>query len=456
MQIINQLSLDTVLFPASLSFVYVILPLLLALHHIFPARLRVGVLAVTSLLLYLMIQPDGLILMVVSVALDYIAVRLMNRHDDRQDIKRLCVIFSVVKNLVIIAVTGFLVQTRGVPLMLGTLIYTLSGMDAVIQMYKKECPYELDAIKFTLYCCFFPRLSAGPLYSYKDFDAQMINPSLSSTNLVYGVTAFLLGAVKALIIGAQLSDLYLQILDFPAESASVLSAWMLVIIFALAIFYIMSGLSEMAQGIGLMVGFKLPQNFYFPYQSRSVADFFERFNITAAAFIRKNVYKNLAGKAGKAYQDLPNLIVFGMLMGLWFGLRVNHMVWGLYLALFMFMEKYLYNRILVQLPTLMCRFYTLCVVLSSFTILSVNSLAQSVASVRLMFSFFSDSVPLYNNQIMYIMSSNWLLLLSSCVLATNLGNVISHWVRKTLPRTYTALNAAVSVVLLVLLTTLSL
>jgi len=238
------------------------------------------------------------------------------------------------------------------------------------------------------------------------------------------------------------------------EEATVLSTWCLVIALAFSVYFTLSGFCDMAKGIAAMFGIKLPANFYYPYQSRSVEDFFNRFNITVNQYFRRTVYRSLQEDKNGPAADALNILVIGMLMGLWFGFHVNYLLWGLYLGSFIILEKYLYKKVLQATPTLFCRVYALCVVLSSFTIFAGNSARQSLGFIRDMFGF--GGLEAFNEQILYLLSSNWLLLVLCVFFSTSLTYVVSTWMRKLWPRVSRVLLAAVDAAILLALTALAL
>lgn len=438
-----------------LAFFFVVLPLFLLVYYLAPQRMRPGVLLLESLWFYLQAEPGGLLLLTTSVAVDYAALRLMDRSDGDIRLRRLCLVVPVVKSLVLIGFYGAMAQVRVTPLILGLQVYTLSGLCCLLAAYRREIPCERNLIRFALYCSFFPKLYAGPLHSYSDYVGQLHEARLKPGEVLAGFGGFLQGAFKAGVLGGYLYRLHQDVSALQPVTA--LAAWMKVFTLAFSLYYLLSGLGDMARGVGAMFGLKLPGNFYYPYQSRNVEDFFDRFLITINGFIRGTVYAGLRdhrrrGKWDGAAADALNLLISGMLFGLWFGLRLNYLLWGAYLALFIILERYLYPRLLARVPTLFCRLGTLCVVLAGFTIFAGETPAESAALIRAMVDF---SAPV-NNQVLYLLSSNWLLLLASLFFATNLVNLAMVKLRRNLPRVAAALFGACDVGILILYLALSL
>lgn len=434
MELLAQFTRPIGLSLTSLSFLYVALPLAVILHRLCPAAYRVGALLGISLLYYFLVEPSSVMLMAASVLADYLVIRLMKANDDKEWLRRGGYWSSMVKNLALLLLAVTASAGSGTPMPVGVMVLSLSGMGAVTEMYRRETSYELDVLKFGLYCCFFPRLYAGPLYTYREFDKQMMNPKGGLVPVASGMGQFILGAFKAAVIGGQMAEIYRQLRDFTGEDITVLSSWLMLFTFALALYFPLSGFSDMAQGIGLIFGFVLPKNFYYPYQSRSVTDFFERFQSTVTAALRRFLRCGEKDPPRRPLPDIAFRLLCGMLLGLWFGLRVNYLVWGAYLALFAVMEQYLYPKLVEAIPVLPRRILALCVVLSSFTILSGESLAESMGYIGNMLSAFTGSLPWISERLLYLLSSNWLVLGIGCLFATNLIDVTGRWLVKTFPQ----------------------
>lgn len=410
-----------------LSFLFVILPVFILAYYITPQRFRPWTLLAASLIFYSMAQWGNLLPMCASVVADYAALRIMAAFDHNQQVRRGCLAFSVVKNLGIIVYFGALVEMTSAAPLLGVQLYTLSAMGCVLAVYQRQLPYVRSIVRFGVYCCFFPALYAGPLLLYQELDSQLGGTTLRISRVLEGMGQLVGGVLKTAILGGQLYALYGAIRKLPEVTA--LSSWATVFCVAFALYFMLSGFGDMAGGIGAMFGLALPRNFYYPYQSRSVADFFDRFNITVSRYIRRTVYLPLQEGKNGPLADALNILVVGILMGLWFGLRLNYLVWGAYFALFIVLEKHVYPRLLKTIPTLFCRVGTLCIVLASFTIFLEDSLLKSMELIRSMLDFSR----LFDDGILYLLSSNWLLLVLSCFLATNCVNLVAVKFRRAAP-----------------------
>lgn len=436
----------------SLSFIYVLLPLALAAYYLAPGRVRPLILLAFSLLLYTGEGPRPLLLMAACVLMDYLAAGLMSRPGISEGTRRACLLFSVTKNALMIAYIRALAQLGSVGEALGILVYTLSGIDFVLSVYHDEVPDVKNPVPLLLYCCFYPRLYAGPLLSYPDFAEQLRGVRLRPAALARGLGRFVQGALKYAVLGAYIAEVYDKLRFFQNGDISVLSSWCMVFTLALSLYYRLSGLCDMAQGLGLAFGLRLPNNFYYPYQSLSVEDFLQRFNMTVHRFLSRTVYAGLQEDRNGPLSDCLNLLVVGMLTGVWFGLRINYVVWGGYLALFVILERYLFRQALQGMPTFFSRLYALCAVLSSFTIFAGESLGQSAGYLFAMFG--GGGLPVYNDKLLYLLSSNWLALLLGVFFAFSLAGKAFQLLRGAAPRLAAGLQGACDLGLLALLTTM--
>jgi alginate O-acetyltransferase complex protein AlgI len=267
--------------------------------------------------------------------------------------------------------------------------------------------------------------------------------------VVSGFGKFIAGVFKAAVFGGRLSVIFMGIMDFRRADVSVLSSWVLMLVFALAVYFLLSGFADIAQGLCLMFGISLPRNFYYPYQSRSVTDFYERFLMTVGHFIKR--------RTGGISAEPLRLTVCWLLLGLWFGPLPGFLLWAAYCAAITLFERYFFRRVLDALPTLFCRVYALCAILAGFVFLAGNNIAGGLLILRdmLSFIFMGGRIPLYNARIMYELSTNWIVIIAACFFATNLVDVAGRGFAKIFPRVSKAGSAVISLCILALYTALA-
>ena len=439
----------------SISFLYLFLPLSVAFYYLLPYRFRPAALLAISCVFLALAQPWCLPPIIAGIVTDLIIIRLMARFDTNDKLRCRLMQLSVVKNLLVIFLTGALFETGRTPLFLGMTICLISSLDAVISFYRREQQYEpgTGIIPFALHCMFFPRLYAGPVQPYREFAMQLTQIHFNLRNLFIGVGQLAQGGLKITLFGYQFLALRQRLIETTLATPSLLSLWGSSLLFAFALYYTLSGFSDMAQGVGAIYGIFLPQNFYYPYQSRSVTDFFERFNMTGTAFLRRNVYWPLkGGEAAKpnVISDFLYLLLCGMLVGLWFGLKSSYMLWGVFMMSFIALERHVYPRILRFLPTLFCRVGTFLLALAGFSLMSAKNPVAGLKALADMLGL--GGLPLYDNGTLYIFSTNGALLLIGLFFCTNLINIILLWLRKNIPLMADLLLCAVNVILFAILT----
>lgn len=431
-----------------LSFLLVILPLLLLVYYLFPQRWRPAALLAESLLIYHFGALGNIWVMLASIAADYFLLRLMDICDRDEGRRRICLLAAVGKGLLLLVWMGLYVRANNLPQLIGISVYTLSGFSCLAAAFRREIPCECDPVRFALYCSFFPKLYAGTMHPYGDYVRQLREVHLHPGNMLTGAGQAIQGAFKAAVFGSGLFGVSQAAAVLPPTA---LAAWLRVFAFAFAFYYVLSGYSDMAQGIGAMFGLSIPRNFYYPYQSRNVQDFFARFHITVSTFLRDVFRWVLGGWKNRRAADMVGTLLTCILVGAWFGMRASYLLWGAYFALLIVLERYLYPKLLENIPTLFCRIGTLCLVLAGFTIFLVDNPLESLGLVRTMFSF-GD---LLDDSVLYLLTSNWLLLLLSCFFATNAVNLAVVKLRRAAPAFAAALFGLIDLAVLVLYLALS-
>jgi alginate O-acetyltransferase complex protein AlgI len=256
--------------------------------------------------------------------------------------------------------------------------------------------------------------------------------------------------LKLLLPGKYLMEMYAELTGPGWNETSLATGWMVMLCLALGLYYQLSGWCDMAQGIGAMFNFKIPLNFYYPYQSRSAGDFVQRFNSTVWSFLHRNVYETLKSAESPAATEILCLLLMGMLFGLWFGFSVNYLLWGVFLILVRLIERTLLLKLSVMVPVLIRRVITFGVVMFSFTLMAADTAGAGLSHMRGMLGL--GGLAGYNEIIMYQLTTNWMLLLLAGFLCTNAVNLLVLWAHRNAPRTMDGLLAAANAALLVILT----
>lgn len=412
----------------SLTFVFLFLPVSILLYYISPNRVKNGVLVGISLAFLALNDRISLALMSGSVIIDYFITFGIVKAKGNLKLRKLFIALCVGKNLGIMLVWGVMTELIKTPLPLGLMVYCTTSLGYVTDVYRGDEPFEPNFINFAVFCTFFGKLYAGPIVQYADISEYIRHKQVSISQLSSGMIGFIGGLAKYVILAGGISKVYALTKAIPKEDTSVISYWILIISFTFVIYFSLSGYCEMAQGLAKIFGMELPTNFNHPFQSRTVWDFFDRFNITVTKFIERYVYFYLGGDTNGTLSTLLNTLLTTMLMGLWFGIRLNYIFWGIYFTCFIMLERYFLLKYLERIPPIFDRIYTFAAVMFSFTIFAGRTLAETGTYVYSMFGL--AGLPFSNSQITYIISSNYLIILLCFFFATSLFEQMSKIVRQ--------------------------
>lgn len=402
---------------SSLEFLYLFLPITLVLYFLAPKKARNAVLLVVSLIFYAFGEPVYLFLMVVTILSDYgfgLAIAQAKKPKPY-------LVAAVVFNLALLAFFkyyDFLAEPLGFPILgvslpIGISFYTFQALSYVIDVYRQTVQSQKSAVTFGAYVTLFPQLIAGPIVRYSDVEAELRERRVDLSHVAEGISRFCIGLSKKVLLANPAGALAKTILTTMADSSerTVLGAWMWLILFTFQIYFDFSGYSDMAIGLGKLLGFEFPENFNYPYTARSITDFWRRWHITLSTWFREYVYIPLGGNRRGALRTYRNLLITWALTGLWHGAAWNFLLWGLYFFLLLSMEKAFLGRILSRTPSVLCHSYALFFIVLGWLIFAADgSLAMS--GITLAKSLFGIGVTSFGNGLIrYELTRNLPLLL---------------------------------------------
>ena len=378
---------------SSVTFLFIFLPVTLLLYYLVPEKGKNLVLLVLSLIFYAWGEPLYVFLMLYSILFNYGMGLLMEKHEGA---KKQILIFSVIINLFIIGFFkyyGFLIENlnavfrlslpvRKIALPIGISFYTFQALSYVIDLYRGRFKAQRDFIAFGAYITMFPQLIAGPIVRYEDIKDQMSNRRLSGARLGKGALRFIIGLAKKVLLANLIGALFNEVQALGAE-VSTLSAWLGALAYTFQIYFDFSGYSDMAIGLGDMLGFHFSENFKHPYFAVSVTDFWRRWHISLGTWFREYVYIPLGGNRVKVLRHVFNILVVWLLTGLWHGASWNFVFWGLYYGLLLLFEKYVLDRI--RLPKILRRLMMIFAVIIGWVFFSAESLPQAFQTLAAMF-----------------------------------------------------------------------
>ena len=416
---------------SSLSFLYYFLPCVLIIYFLAPKKLKNSVLLLSSLFFYAWGEPKYVLLMLLAILCGYLFALLIERYRGRR-LSRLFLILSVSLSAAILgffkyadffiqnfnAVTGLSLPLLRIALPIGISFYTFQLISYTVDVYR-GVPAQRSFIDLAAYISLFPQLIAGPIVRYSQIAEQLSSRRHSLDKAALGIRRFILGLGKKVLIANAMGQLC-QIFS-ASQDKSVLFFWLYAIANMLHIYFDFSGYSDMAIGLGKLFGFDFPENFNYPYISRSVTEFWRRWHISLGSWFRDYVYIPMGGNRVSRPRWLLNILVVWLLTGFWHGAAWNFIVWGLFFAVFLILEKLWLLKRLEKAPVL-GRFYVLFTVMLSFIIFSAEDMGQALSSLSSLFG--AGGLPLLSAEFLYYLKSYAVLLLIAVVGATPLPRLL--------------------------------
>lgn len=390
----------------SISFIYYFLPLLLICYFVVPKKIRNIILLMFSVLFYFYGEPKYILLMLIEVLISYVVGLLIDKYKSKNiliiGIFIHVLLFGIFKyfNFVIINVNNLFhsnLNLLNVVLPIGISFYTFQIISYEIDVYNKKVNVQSNILKYFLYVFLFPQLIAGPIVRYQDVNNEIDNRNVTFEMFANGLRRFIIGLSKKVIIANNLGELcniYLNLGD-----KSVLFTWIFAISYMLQIYFDFSGYSDIAIGLGKMLGFNFPENFNYPYMARSITDFWRRWHMTLSSWFRDYVYIPLGGNKKGVLKQIRNILIVWSLTGLWHGASWNFIVWGLYFGILLILEKFILKKYFSNVPKFIKGIYTLFLVMISFVIFQGDNLSNDFNIIKGLFGLngelFINNVTLY-------------------------------------------------------------
>ncbi|MCI8609771.1 MAG: MBOAT family protein [Firmicutes bacterium] len=381
---------------SSISFLYYFLPVVFLLYFALPKRSGNGVLLLASLVFYGYGEPRYLLLMGISILTAWALGLIVPRS-------RAAFFLSVGISLGFLVwfkyadffvesfatATGIPVEPLKIGLPIGISFYTFQILSYTIDLYRGKIKPQANPLRFATYVALFPQLIAGPIVVYASVE-QQLDPCRRQRSVaaVYeGARRFIIGLAKKALLANGLGEFTALLGTMGAEEGSVLFYWIRIISFAMQIYFDFSGYSDMAIGLGRMLGFSFPENFNYPYIAGSITEFWRRWHMTLGGWFREYVYIPLGGNRVSATRWVLNLFVVWGLTGLWHGAAWNFVVWGLFHGFLLMMEKLWLLRLLEKAPSWLSHLYVLFSILIGLTFFQADSLGDALENLGVMFGF---------------------------------------------------------------------
>ena len=395
---------------SSLMFMCIFLPIVLIAYNLSKnLTYKNTVLIIASLFFYAWGEPIWVVLLIFSAFVDYINGRIIDKYYARAG-ATIALVSSLVINLGLLAMfkySGFFIENinsflhTSIPnpnfkLPIGISFYTFQTMSYTIDVYRQKVKAQHNLIAFGMYVSMFPQLIAGPIVRYASVEQQMNDRVLVPAKMAAGLQRFIIGLGKKVLLANQIGALWTEIST--QKTGTVLGAWLGAIAFMFQIYFDFSGYSDMAIGLGHIFGFTFPENFKYPYISKSITEFWRRWHITLSTWFREYLYIPLGGNRRGRTRQIWNLFVVWSLTGLWHGASWNFVLWGIYYFILLTIEKIFLGEKLEQLPGWLQHVYTCLVVLFGWVIFANENIADLG---RYFLTMFGANGALYNQTAIY-------------------------------------------------------
>lgn len=399
------------------------MPLVLLVYYIVPRRCKSAVLFAFSLLFYAWGEPVYVLLMIFSTILDYICGRLVERYRGTPKAK-IGLIISMCGNLGLLmffkyadfligtinGVFGTAIPQHGLPLPIGISFYTFQTMSYTIDVYRGQAKAQRNIITFGAFVSLFPQLIAGPIVRYRDIAEQLDERVHSFDKFGDGVKRFVTGLGKKVLLANNIGLLWNTVSN--SGGLTVVSAWLGIFAFAFQIYFDFSGYSDMAIGLGKMLGFDFPENFNYPYISKSATEFWRRWHISLGSWFRDYVYIPLGGNRKGLPIQIRNIAAVWLLTGLWHGASWNYVFWGAFYGIILIAEKLFLLKALEKAPSFVGHIYAMFTVLIGWVLFAFEDIGKGWSFFKIMFG----GAEFADNNALYLLLSN-LPLIIICIIA---------------------------------------
>ena len=416
-------------------FLFYFLVLTLLVYYLVPRKLRNLVILCASLFFYYWGEREYVAIMFLSTAIDFTHGLLVERCKKKDNDKgaRMAVASSIVFNLALLfffkywdfiasslqAVGLTFMPVLNIHLPIGISFYTFQTMSYTIDVYRGDTRAQRNIINFGTFVTLFPQLIAGPIIKYKDLGDQINERTCNADKFASGVRIFMVGLGKKLLIANNVGMLWDSYKAMALSDLTVAGSWLGVLAFTFQIYFDFSGYSDMAVGLGRMLGFEFLPNFNYPYISKSITEFWRRWHISLSTWFREYLYIPLGGNRCSRPRWMFNLLVVWACTGIWHGASWNYLLWGLYFFLLLMAEKFFLLKALDRAPALVGHIYTMFFVLVSWAIFAIEDFSHLTGYLKVMFGL--GGVPLMDAHLGYYLTSYLPILAVAALASTPLG-----------------------------------
>lgn len=410
---------------SSATFLFAFLPVTLALYFLklFPGDIKKEtskknfILLLASLMFYAWGEPVYVILMLLSIIFNYFIGLDIELHRENKGKMKLILVLGLIFNVFALGFfkyAGFITDSIGAffsadidfnapALPVGISFYTFQIISYIVDVYRGT-PAQKKLIPFACYITMFPQLIAGPIVQYGQIEKQLNERKISTQKLAAGILVFIRGLGKKVLFANTIGTFYTQISEMEIENVSVVTAWIGIICYTLQIYFDFSGYSDMAVGLGKMLGFDFLKNFNFPYISKSITEFWRRWHISLGNWFRDYIYIPLGGNRVGMARNILNILFVWTLTGLWHGAAWNFIAWGTFYGVLLLVEKFLLKDILKKIPSIIRHAVTMVIVMVGWVLFSKDSFSEAFSYISVMFGLSENA--LFDSTAAYLLSSS--------------------------------------------------
>ncbi|MBQ8434665.1 MAG: MBOAT family protein, partial [Oscillospiraceae bacterium] len=413
---------------SSITFLYIFLPCMLAVYFAVPKKLKNSILLLSGLLFYAWGEPKYVFLMIFVIVFNYFCGLVIGKYRTKPAAK-ISLIIGIAVNFSILAyfkyanffaenfnaVFGTEIPLLNVVLPVGISFYTFQIAGYIIDVYKGKAEAQKNIISLGAYTVMFPQLVAGPIVRYTDVNNALVSRTHTIEKAASGLRRFIIGLSKKVIVANSFGELCRIFGD--SDDKSVVYYWLYAVSFTFQIYYDFSGYSDLAIGLGKIFGFDFPENFNFPYISRSVTEFWRRWHRSLGSWFRDYLYIPLGGSRTTKLKHIRNILVVWLATGLWHGAAWNFLIWGMYFGVLLIIEKVWLYRYLEK-SSVLSRVYLMFLVIIGFVIFNAASLTELAEYFGAMFAL--TDIPVILDEGVYYLKSYIVLLIIGAVGATPL------------------------------------
>lgn len=431
---------------SSLTFMFVFLPIVLLLYYVVPKKFKNLFILISGLIFYAWGEPVYVLIMIASTLIDYTAGLLIYKFDKNKTVKLICLLVSLIMNLGLLGVfkySGFIMQNidalfgttlfdpkHALPLPIGISFFTFQSMSYTIDMYMGKIKVQKNPISFAAFVTLFPQIVAGPIVRYDDIAAELDNRTVDIDCIYDGILQFITGVGKKVLVANNIGMLWTAVKGMEQSELSVLTAWLGIIAFTLQIYFDFSGYSDMAIGLGKMMGFNFPRNFNYPYQSKSISEFWRRWHITLGSWFKSYVYFPLGGSRKETGRTVLNLAVVWLLTGVWHGASWNFILWGVLYGVVIIIEKLFLGKILEKIPSFFSWLYTIILVILGWVLFDTADISTALGYMGAMFG---GTGILSDNRGMYYLMNYGIITVIAIFACTDAFKLILEKLRSKVP-----------------------